>query len=245
MGERTSQEKLNYIYKMQSEIENQIRTAIETIKRGGTIVYPTETVYGLGADAFSEEAVRKVYEIKQRDLSLPLSIAVSSFEMLQTVAYVDSDLLAILTELLPGPVTVLLRKRDIVPDVLTATSNVIGVRFPNNEIALRIIQETGPITSTSANISGQNPPARVEEVEIDADIIINGGRCKYSMPSTVVAMTSVTANEEKADIVRKIEIEIKRRGACYDRVLHVLRSKAVGKGIHRLSVPELRRERDR
>ena len=200
-------------------------------------MYPTETVYGLGADAFSEEAVRKVYELKKRGLLQPISLAVSSFEMLQTVAYVDSDLLAILAELLPGPVTVLLRKRDIVPDVLTAGSDVVGVRFPDNKIAVSIIQETGPITSTSANVSGQNPPARVEEVEIDADYIINGGRCKYSMPSTVVAMTSVTANE--------IEIEIKRRGACYDRVLHVLRSKAVGKGIHRLSVPELRGERDR
>jgi L-threonylcarbamoyladenylate synthase len=230
---------------MQSEIEDQIRTAINVIKSGGTIVYPTETVYGLGADAFSEEAVRKVYKLKQRDLSSPLSLAVSSFEMLQTVAYVDFELLDILIELLPGPVTILLKKRDIVPDVLTAGSDVVGVRFPDNEIALSIIQETGPITSTSANVSGRNPPTRVEEVEIDADIIINGERCKYSMPSTVVAMTSVTANEEKADIVRKIKIEIKRRGACYDRVLHVLRSKAVGKGIHRLSVPELRREQDR
>lgn len=222
---------------MQSDIEDQIRSAIDVIKSGGTIVYPTETVYGLGADAFSEEAVRKVYKLKQRGLSQPISLAVSSFEMLQTVAYADSKTLEILTELLPGPVTVLLKKRDIVPRVLTAGSDVIGVRFPDNKIAVSIIEETGPITSTSANISGQNPPARVEEVEIDADFIINGGRCKYSMPSTVVAMTSVTANEEKADIVRKIEIEIKRRGACYDRVLHVLRSKAVGEGIHRISVP--------
>ncbi len=238
---------MSYIYKMQSDIEDQIRTAIDVIKSGGTIVYPTETVYGLGADAFSEEAVRKVYGIKQRDLSLPLSLAVSSFEMLQTVAYVDSDLLAILTELLPGPVTVLLKKRDIVPDLLTAASNLVGVRFPDNKIALRIIEKTGPITSTSANISGRTPPTCVEEVEIESDVIINGGRCKYSMPSTVVAMTSVTANEEEADTKVKIgiEIEIKRKGACYDRVLHVLRNKAVGEGFHRFSVPELRRERDR
>lgn len=230
---------------MQSDIEDQIRTAIDVIKSGGTVVYPTETVYGLGADAFSGAAVRKVYEIKQRDLSLPLSIAVSSFEMLQTVAYVDSDLLAILTELLPGPVTILLEKKDIVPGHLTAASNLVGVRFPDNKIALRIIEKTGPITSTSANISGRTPPTCVEEVEIESDVIINGGRCKYSMPSTVVAITRVTANEEEADTKVKIRIEIKRKGACYDRVLHVLRSKAVGEGIHRFSVPELRRERDR
>ncbi|MGB2841102.1 MAG: L-threonylcarbamoyladenylate synthase [Halobacteriota archaeon] len=227
MDERTSQEELNAIYK-QSDIEDQIRTAIAIIKSGGTVVYPTETVYGLGADAFSEEAVRAVYELKRRDLSQPISIAVSSFEMLHKVAYVDSESVEIITELLPGPVTVLLRKKEVVPDVLTAASEVVGVRFPDNAIATGIIEETGPITATSANVSGRNPPTCVEEVEIKAGIIINGGKCKYSMPSTVVDM--VTANKDKA----KIKIEIKRRGACYDRVLHVLRSKSAGKGIHGL-----------
>jgi L-threonylcarbamoyladenylate synthase len=222
---------------MESKIESQIRSAIETIQRGGTVVYPTETVYGLGADISSEVAIRKVYRLKRRELSNPLSLAVSSFEMLQNVAHVDPNLLDILTELLPGPVTVLLRKKESVPDLLTAGSGLVGVRFPDNAVALRIIKETGPITSTSANISGRTPPTRVEEVEIEADVIINGGRCKYSMPSTVVAMTSVTANEEEADERSKLRIEIKRKGACYDRVLHVLRNETVGKGIHGLSVP--------
>jgi L-threonylcarbamoyladenylate synthase len=237
LGERTSQEKLNITSRMPNDIEAQIQAAIAAIKGGGTIVYPTETVYGLGADAFSEDAVREVYGIKCRELSQPLSIAVSSFEMLQAVAYVDPASIAILKELLPGPVTVLLRKRACVPNLVTAGSDLVGVRFPDNEIALRIIQETGPITATSANISGGTPPNRVEEVEIDADVIINGGRCKYSMPSTVVAMTSVTAIGEETDKRIKLKIEIKRRGACYDRVLHILRSKTAGEGIHRLSVP--------
>jgi tRNA A37 threonylcarbamoyladenosine synthetase subunit TsaC/SUA5/YrdC len=120
-----------------------------------------------------------------------------------------------------------------VPGVLTAASDVVGVRFPDNEIATRIINETGPITATSANVSGRNPPTCVEEVEIKADIIINGGKCKYSMPSTVVDMTRATANKDRV----KITIEIKRKGACYDRVLHVLRSKAAGKRLHRFSMP--------
>ena len=227
--------------RMHPEEKDLIRKAIDTIKSGGMVVYPTETVYGLGADALSEEAVRKVYEIKRRDLSQPLSVAVSSFEMLHKVASVDSESLEIITELLPGPVTVLLRKKEVVPDVLTAASEVVGVRFPDNEIATRIIKEAGPITSTSANVSGRNPPTCIEEVEIKADIIINGGKSKYGMPSTVVDMTKArtrtraTANEEKANI--KIKIEIKRRGACYDRVLHVLRSKAAGKGLHGFPMP--------
>jgi len=221
--------------RMHTEEKDRIRNAIDTIKSGGTVVYPTETVYGLGADAFSEEAVRKVYGIKRKYLSQPLSVAISSFEMLHEVASVDSESLEIITELLPGPVTVLLRKKKVVPDLLTAASEVVGVRFPDNEIATRIIKETGPITSTSANVSGRNPPTCVEEVEIKADIIINGGKSKYGMPSTVVDMTKTraTANEEKANI----KIEIKRRGACYDRVLHVLRSKAAGKGLHGFPMP--------
>lgn len=210
---------------MQGEIEDLIRSAVAIIKKGGAVVYPTETVYGLGADALSEEAVRNVYTIKQRDLSRPLSLAVSSFEMLERVAYVDSKSMEILIELLPGPVTVLLRRKDTVPDILTAALDVVGVRFPDNEIATRIIEETGPITSTSANLSGRNPPTSAEEVEIKADIIIDGGKCKYGMPSTVVDMTRTTA------------IEIKRIGAGYDRILHVLRSKAIGKGLHGFSVP--------
>jgi L-threonylcarbamoyladenylate synthase len=220
---------------MQGEIEDLIRSAVDIIRSGGTVVYPTETVYGLGADALSGEAVRKVYRIKRRKLSQPISLAVSSFEMAHSVAYIDSESLEILTELLPGPVTVLLRKKDMVPAVLTAGSDVVGVRFPDDEIATRIIKETGPITSTSANVSGRPPPTSAEEVEIKADIIINGGRCKYGMPSTVVDMTRTTASEEKTDI--NIKIEIKRRGAGYDRVLHILRSKAVGKGLHGFPVP--------
>ncbi|MCW3134049.1 MAG: L-threonylcarbamoyladenylate synthase [Methanophagales archaeon] len=218
------------------KVEDQIRTAIDIIKSGGTVIYPTETVYGLGADAFSEKAVRKVYKIKRRDSSQPLSIAVSSFEMLNKIAYIDPESLRIITELLPGPVTVLLRKKDVVPEVLTAASEVVGVRFPDNEIAIRIIKETGPITATSANVSGRNPPTCVEEVEIKADIIINGGKCKYSMPSTVVDMSMVKARADEEEAI-KVKIKIKRRGACYDRVLHILRGKIAGKGLHGFPVP--------
>ena len=221
-----------------NDIEDQIRTATAIIKNGGMVVYPTETVYGLGADAFSEAAVQNVYKIKRRDLSLPISIAVSSFEMLHEVADIDSEYFEIIVELLPGPVTILLRKKDVVPAILTAASEVVGVRFPDNEIATRIIKETGPITATSANVSGRNPPTCIEEVEVELKlkvelgIIINGGKCKYSMPSTVVDMSKARARASE-----KREIKIKRKGACYDRVLHILRSKAVGEGLHRFSVP--------
>lgn len=215
--------------------EDRIRTAVATIKRGGTVIYPTETVYGLGADAFSEDAVRKVYKIKNRDFSQPLSVAVSSFEMLQEVAFVASECLEVLSELLPGPVTVLLRRKAGVAQVLTAGSagsevEVVGVRFPENEVARRLIEGAGPLTATSANLSGRAPPTCVEEVEIKADIILNGGKCKYSVQSTVVDFSGAATPKEK-------KIEIKRRGAGYERILHILRRKVAGEGLHGLSVP--------
>ncbi len=212
--------------------EDRIRTAVATIKRGGTVIYPTETVYGLGADAFSEDAVRKVYKIKNRDFSQPLSVAVSSFEMLQEVAFVASECLEVLSELLPGPVTVLLRRKAGVAPVLTAGSEVevVGVRFPENEVARRLIEGAGPLTATSANLSGRAPPTCVEEVEIKADIILNGGKCKYSVQSTVVDFSATATPKEK-------KIEIKRRGAGYERILHILRRKVAGEGLHGLSVP--------
>lgn len=225
---------------VESDMDAKLRAAIELIKRGGTVVYPTETVYGLGADAFSEPAVRRVYALKRRELTKPISIAIASFEMLQAVAYVDAASLELLKALLPGPITVLLRKKECVPDLLTAGSDLIGIRFPDHEIALQLIRGTGPITTTSANISGQPPPARAEEVAIPADLLIDGGRCKYSLPSTVLALRSVAAAETEGKKGLTIEIEVKRRGAWYDRVLHVMRSKALGEGLHRFSVPELR-----
>ncbi|MGC9443746.1 MAG: L-threonylcarbamoyladenylate synthase [Candidatus Methanospirareceae archaeon] len=228
---------------MQPELETLMQTAIATIKRGGTVIYPTETVYGLGADALSEAAIAKVYELKRRERSKPLPLAVSSLKMLQCVAVLEEPvLLDLLAELLPGPVTFLLPKKELVPDLLTAGSDLVGVRFPDNEIALRIIGETGPITATSANISGRKPPTRAEEVVLDADVLINGGTCKYSMPSTVVAVTSVTATGEAAAQTSRPEIKILRKGAWYERVLHVLRRKATGEGIYRLSLSELRGE---
>ncbi len=209
---------------VQRDLEGIIRKAIAVIKDGGTIVYPTETVYGLGASALSADAVLKVYRLKRRELSKPVSIAISSFEMLCEVAYVDRSQLEIIKQLLPGPVTILLRKKDSVPDILTAQSDVVGIRYPANPIATRIISEAGPITATSANLSGDKPPVRIEEINIKADVIINGGRCKYGVPSTVV------------DMARGNKIKILRKGASYDRVLYILQSKAAGEGIHGLSV---------
>ena len=265
------------------DIERELEKAVEVLERGGVVVYPTETVYGLGADALSERAVRRVFELKGRAFKKPISVAVSSFEMLESVAIVESaEVEEILNALLPGPVTVLLPRKAVLPEILTAGSPLVGVRMPEHEIALRLITAFGrPLTATSANISGKKPPASFEDVEIEADFKLNGGRCPYGEPSTVVCLSvsafSAVVSEASAASsasaasatgtgsggsgvisqgglqgkaekergrrergLNAVERLVLRRGAGYERVLHILRNSSLGKRIHGVSVPELR-----
>ncbi|HOK57549.1 MAG TPA: L-threonylcarbamoyladenylate synthase [Methanothrix sp.] len=194
--------------------------AARCILSGGIVVYPTETVYGMGANALDERSIARVYEIKRRPLDKPISIAVSSFEMLCEVADVRPEDLDVMRRLLPGPVTFLVRKRSIVPDMLTAGSPLVGVRYPDHEIALRLIEMTGPITSTSANITGAPPPSDPEDIDPEilsrVDMLIDGGRCRYAVPSTLVDLSSR---------------RILRMGAMADRVLEVIGDESQNQGL--------------
>jgi L-threonylcarbamoyladenylate synthase len=171
-----------------------INVAARTIIGGGVIVYPTETVYGLGACAFDEQAILRVFQIKKRPLSMPIFLAVSSFEMLESVAMMGPNDMAILEKLLPGPVSVLAPKKDIVPNMLTAGSSLVGLRFPDHEMALQIIDIAGPITSTSANRTGLAPPSSAQEVSPEiadrVDVLLDGGKCTYSQPSTLLDLST-------------------------------------------------------
>jgi L-threonylcarbamoyladenylate synthase len=171
-----------------------IREASKTIISGGVIVYPTETVYGIGANALDEQAVLRVFQIKKRPMSMPISLAVSSLEMLDRVAELSQDDLEILKLLLPGPVSVLVRRKSVVPNVLTAGSPLVGIRFPDHEVALRIIDIAGPITSTSANRTGLQPPASADEISPEiadsVEMVLDGGKCKFGQPSTLLDLTN-------------------------------------------------------
>lgn len=178
---------------------------------GGVIVYPTETVYGLGANALDEQAVMRVFQIKKRPLSQPIFLAVSNFEMLKKVADIGREDMAILEQLFPGPVSVLVKKKSIVPDILTAGSPIVGIRYPDHETALRIIDLAGPITSTSANRTGSPPPISAEtvspEIKDRVDAVVDGGKCKFGQPSTLL------------DLQKK---EIVRPGAGLDRAMKAI-----------------------
>lgn len=175
--------------------------AAEIIRSGGVIAYPTETVYGVGALATDIAAIQRVYEIKKRPVSQPLSIAVSSMEMLKRVAKVECE--DFILRFLPGPVTVILKKRDMLPNILTAGSRYVGIRFPDHPMALKLIEASGPIISTSANLHGEKDPVTAQEVAIPVDYVLDGGPSKYAGPSTIVDLH---------------EYRIIRKGALYEDV---------------------------
>ena len=163
-----------------------VERAVQVLRRDGIIVYPTDTVYGLGGDAFSDDAVLRVYEAKMRPLGKPISVAVSDTEMLCAIAAVDDFSLDFIGRFLPGPVTVILESRSCIPDILTGGTGRIGVRIPAHDLALGIIRGLdSPITATSANISGEKDPTSPEEVRVPYDLLVNGGALS-GLPSTVV-----------------------------------------------------------
>ena len=179
---------------------NQIEKAAEILRLGGIIAYPTETVYGFGANIFNETAIRRLFEIKQRPLSKPISVAVANFNMLENIACVFEKDKEILKKLLPGPVTIILPKKEVISDLLTARRGLIGIRFPENKTAREIIEKAGfPITATSANFSGGEEVTEVRYVKQDVDYIVDG-ECKYKRPSTIVDLVNRKILREGANL---------------------------------------------
>lgn len=175
--------------------------AARIVSEGGVIAYPTETVYGIGALATDIKAIGRVFSLKRRPESQPLSIAVSSVEMLKSVAYMEHE--DFICQFLPGPVTVILEKKDILPDILTAGSTYVGIRYPDHLMALELIAMTGPIVSTSANLHGKPDPVTADEVTAHVDYVLDGGRSRYAGPSTIVDLHAY---------------KIVRKGVMYDEV---------------------------
>lgn len=185
-----------------------IKKASDIIKKNGIVIYPTETVYGIGANIFSEIALLKIFSIKKRDKDKPISVAVSDLRMMEDLVYLGEKERRFINRFLPGPVTVILKKKEKVPDLLTSGSFLVGIRYPLHETTIKLIQLAGvPITSTSANISGEVPPVRVDDISINANYIIDGGECKGEV-STVV------------DLVNR---RIVRKGAKYKEVVDCLK----------------------
>jgi len=174
-----------------------VMEAAAVLRGGKLVVYPTETVYGLGADALSDEAVAKVFEAKARPLEDPISVAVSSLEMARTVGTVTPTAEPLFEKFLPGPLTVIVEAKPAVSKLVSAGTGKVGIRIPDHRVTLRLIELVGgPITSTSANLSGEPAPptarAAIEQLGDKVDVALDSGKCRFCAPSTVVDATAAS-----------------------------------------------------
>jgi len=172
-----------------------ILEAAETLKSGGLVAFPTETVYGIGADAFNEEAVGRVYEAKGRPSDNPMIVHIARASDIGLLAReITSDVVKLADAFWPGPLTMVLPKRAEVPSRVTGGLDTVGVRLPDSDIALAFIRfaET-PVAAPSANLSGRPSPTTsrhvIEDLDGKVDMIIIGPDCRIGIESTVIDMT--------------------------------------------------------
>lgn len=177
----------------QNEVDkNVIDEAVKVLADGGVILYPTDTVYGLGANIFNRKAVRKVYNIKKRSYLKPVSLLVSSKDAIPLVSKASLNQLNFIDKYLPGPYTFILKKSKIVPRHLTSGSANVGVRVPKSEIACSLAK-IFPITTTSANLSNKDtldtPEEILKQLGCEVDLIIDVGPLKSGNPSIIIDLT--------------------------------------------------------
>ena len=169
-----------------------IRQVCDCLQRGGVIAYPTDTTYGLGCDIFSRQGVRTIYQIKQRDARKPFSFICADLSDAARYAHVSNVAFKIMKRHLPGPYTFVLEATRIVPDSLVTRQKTVGIRIPDDPIALAIVRESGhPLVTTSANLAGEEPMH--DPVDIDRrfgrqlDLVVDGG-VRLGDPSTIISL---------------------------------------------------------
>jgi len=179
-----------------------IRQVVESLKQGGVIVYPTDTTYGIGCDIFNKKGVKRIYQIKQREAKKPFSFICADLSDVANDAKVSNFAFKTMRRHLPGPYTFILEASRIVPDLLTTKQKTVGIRIPDNPIALAIVRELGhPLVTTSANISGSDvmhePGLIQEELGKQLDYVIDGGILQGD-PSTVISLV-----DDKVEVLRE------------------------------------------
>ncbi|MFH0847721.1 MAG: L-threonylcarbamoyladenylate synthase [Chloroflexota bacterium] len=194
-------------------LESLIERGIATLKSGGLVAYPTDTVYGLGASMLIPEAVRRIFEVKRRPRNMALPLLLANVSQIDEVAVSIPPLARFLAEkFLPGALTLVLYKAESVSDVITAGSPKVAVRVPDHPVPLALISGLGaPITGTSANLSGQPSPLTAGEAASQlggtVDLIIDGGRVPGGIESTVVDVTEKVPLILRAGAISKKRLE--------------------------------------
>ena len=174
-----------------------IEKGAKLILRGELVVFPTETVYGLGADAFNENAVRKIFEAKGRPQDNPLIVHISSVEQVKEIAKdIPDSFYEVADRFMPGPISIVLKKGDKVPYTVTAGGDTVAVRMPSSAIARELIARSKPLAAPSANKSKHISPTTAEHVYDDlngeVELILDGGSCDVGIESTVLDLTTDT-----------------------------------------------------
>ena len=171
-----------------------IKKAADLIKEGALVAFPTETVYGLGADGLNNEASKKIFKAKGRPADNPLILHISHISMLDNLVEEISESHRKLFDLWPGPMTLIFKKSRLIPEAVTAGGDTVAIRFPSDEIARALISEANtPIAAPSANISGRPSPTKADDVYQDMDgiipLIIDGGESNIGIESTVIDLS--------------------------------------------------------
>ncbi len=179
-----------------------VERVVEVLKQGGVIAYPTDTTYGIGCDIFNKKGVKKIYQIKQRDPRKPFSFICADISDVSNYAQVSNMAFKVMKRHLPGPYTFVLEATRIVPDLVTTRQRTVGIRIPDNEIALSIVRQLGhPLVTTSANLSGEevlHDPAEIDEkFGRMLDLVVDGG-VLLGDPSTVISLVN-----DKVEILRQ------------------------------------------
>ncbi|MCI9598488.1 MAG: threonylcarbamoyl-AMP synthase [Firmicutes bacterium] len=193
--------------------EEKIKEAAAIIKNGGLVAFPTETVYGLGANALDPEAVGKVYEAKGRPSDNPMIVHIArASDIGQLTPRLSPDIVTLIENFWPGPLTLVVKRKKGVPDRTTGGLDTVGVRMPDSQLALELIEWAGcPIAAPSANLSGKPSPTRAEDVIEDLDgkveAILKGPDCRVGIESTVLDVSGETPTILRPGIITPENIE--------------------------------------
>lgn len=191
--------------------ESELNKIKEILDNDGVIIFPTDTVYGIACNCFSEKAIKKVFDIKKRPENKPINVLSNSLDKIKLVSKnINEKEKFLIDKYMPGALTIILDKNEKVSDILTAGLDTIGVRIPKNNISLRILENVSyPLATTSANISGDSAGIKISDFlkEFDGvvDAIIDGGETDLKVASTIVRVES----DNKLKIIREGTLKIK------------------------------------
>ena len=184
--------------------------SIKALKNGGVVVYPTDTLYALGADIYNGDAVKKIFKIKKRPFTIPLPVAVSDFSGIGKIAFTDTRVKRLAEHFLPGSLTLVLRKKNANLDMVTGGFDKIAIRIPDNDVALDLLSRFGPLTVTSANVHNEKTPHVIKEIKMqfskeDVAVYLDYGKLDGD-PSTIVDLTYKKPRVIRRGIITEKEI---------------------------------------